>query len=352
MKRLELPHQLADYLCPVNGLCDVYEWKTGKRIPEELIFYSKAGFQMISQKKAAVPKMIFMGQGSIGKREYEFWKEIIGYEVIEGEGKCFRTTWKNVRELLNQNIPVILFGLDMFHLPYQSKFYHRQHIPGHVVLMTGYDEANVYVHDNSKAEVQIIPIAELELAWAEGYIGISKKNAYFGIDMKSPETDMAWIVQKGMGKNAEAYLSSPLSFIGQRGLDRFIGEFPEWKNIFSEEELQKIYFHFIEYTGSILPELPYEISGRRSGIINPHRASRDKFAQTLVKYKDFFGEGAWEEAAHHFQKSGKIIEKIVDGFIEDVMNCSFGQPEKYIPLFQALRGCEEEAFCKILYTQN
>ena len=28
MKRLELPHQLADYLCPVNGLCDVYEWKT------------------------------------------------------------------------------------------------------------------------------------------------------------------------------------------------------------------------------------------------------------------------------------------------------------------------------------
>ena len=60
MKRLELPHQTADYLCPVNGLCDVYEWKTGKRIPEELIFYSKAGFQMISQKKAAVPKMILV----------------------------------------------------------------------------------------------------------------------------------------------------------------------------------------------------------------------------------------------------------------------------------------------------
>ena len=85
MKRLELPHQLADYLCPVNGLCDIYEWKTGKRIPEELIFYSKAGFQMISQKKAAVPKMIFMGQGSIGKWEYELWKGIIGYEDVGAE---------------------------------------------------------------------------------------------------------------------------------------------------------------------------------------------------------------------------------------------------------------------------
>lgn len=352
MKQLELPHQLADYLCPMNGLCDVYEWKTGKRIPEELIFYSKAGFQMISQKKAAVPKMIFLGQGSIGKREYEFWKGIMGYEVIAGEGKCFRTTWKNVRELLDWDIPVILFGLDMFHLPYQRKFYHKQHILGHVVLMTGYDEENVYVHDNSKTDVQIIPIAELELAWAEDYIGISKKNAYFGINMKSPETDITWIAQKGIGKNAELYLSSPLSFMGQRGLDRFIGEFPKWVDMFTDEELQKIYSHFIEYTGSVLPELPYEVSGQQSGIFNPHRASRDKFAHALVKYADTFGTEVWEEAAGYFQKSGKIIEEIVDGFIEDVIECSFGQLEKYIPLFQALRGCEEEAFRKILYTRN
>lgn len=233
-------------------------------------------------------------------------------------------------------------------MPYQGKFYHKQHIPGHVVLMIGYDEANVYVHDNSKTEVQSIPIAELELAWAEDYIGISKKNAYFGIDMKSPETDMAWIVQKGIGKNAETYLSSPLSFIGQRGLDRFIGEFPEWKNIFSEDELQKIYSHFIEYTGSILPELPYEISGRKSGIINPHRASRDKFAQALVKHKDSFGERAWEDAARHFQKGGEIIEEIVNGFIGDVAGHSFRNPEKYIPLFQALKKHEEDAFRNIL----
>ena len=159
---------------------------------------------------------------------------------------------------------------------------------------------------------------------------------------------MAWIIQKGIGKNAETYLSSPLSFIGQRGLDRFIGEFPEWKNIFSEDELQKIYSHFIEYTGSILPELPYEISGRRSGIINPHRASRDKFAQALVKHKDSFGERTWEDAARHFQKSGEIIEEIVNGFIGDTAGHSFRHTEKYIPLFQTLRKHEDDAFRNIL----
>lgn len=85
----------------------------------------------------------------------------------------------------------------------------------------------------------------------------------------------------------------------RRGLNRFIAEFPEWTDIFTEEELQKIYFHFIEYTGSILPELPYEISGWESGIFNPHRASRDKLAQAFLKYKDSFGTGAWEEAAFY-----------------------------------------------------
>lgn len=252
---------------------------------------------------------------------------------------------------MDQDIPVILFGLDMLHLPYQRKFYHRQHIPGHIVLMTGYDEENVYVHDNSKAEVQSIPVAELELAWAEDYIGISKKNAYFGIDMKTPETDITQIVQKGIGENAEAYLFSPLSFMGQRGLDRFIVEFPDWADIFTEEKLQRIYAHFIEYTGSILPELPHEISGRKSGIFNPHRASRDKFAQALLKYEDSLGTCTWEGAACHFQKRGEIIEEIVDGFIDDVAGRSFRHPEKYVPLFQALRGCEE-AFRRILDAQN
>ena len=344
MKRLELAHRMADYLCPVNGLCDVYEWKTGKRIPEELIFYAKAGFQMISQKRADAPKMIFLGQGSIGKREYEFWKEIIGYEIMFGEGKCFRTTWKEICALLDREIPTILFGLDMFYLPYQQKFYQKQHILGHVVLMVGYDDENAYIHDNSKEGVQPVPLSNLEQAWAKSYIGISKKNTYFGINMKSPETDISQIVQKGMATNAEMYLHSALSFVGQKGLDKFMKEFPKWKNVFAQEALCKIYLHFIEYTGSVLPELPYEISGSRSGIINPHRASRDKLAQALLKYQGSFGVPGWEDAAYCFECSGEIIQTIVGGFIEDVGNMSFGNSEKYIPFFQKLREHEECAF--------
>ena len=299
---------------------------------------------MISQKRADAPKMIFLGQGSIGKREYEFWKEIIGYEIMFGEGKCFRTTWKEICALLDREIPTILFGLDMFYLPYQQKFYQKQHILGHVVLMVGYDDENAYIHDNSKEGVQPVPLSNLEQAWAKSYIGISKKNTYFGINMKSPETDISQIVQKGMATNAEMYLHSALSFVGQKGLDKFMKEFPKWKNVFAQEALCKIYLHFIEYTGSVLPELPYEISGSRSGIINPHRASRDKLAQALLKYQGSFGVPGWEDAAYCFECSGEIIQTIVGGFIEDVGNMSFGNSEKYIPFFQKLREHEECAF--------
>lgn len=347
MKQLNLPHHVADYLCPINGLCDIYEWKTGNRLPDDLLFYSKVGFQLISQKKAVSPKMIFLGQGSIGKREYNYWKELLGYTVISGEGKVFKSTFKDIKDLLDNDIPTILFGLDMYHLPYQKKFYHNCHIPGHVVLMVGYDEKNVYVHDNSKMEVQSIPIDDLQQAWANDYIGISKKNAYFGIDMNCPNHDISYIVQHGIGTNANLYLNSPLSFIGKKGIDRLIKEFPTWENIFAKNELRNIYLHFIEYTGSILPELPYELNQNNSGIFNPHQASRDMFSAALLKYKSI-GTSSWEEAAHYFQISGRIIEEIVNEFIKDVNQQCFSRSDMYIPLFEKLRNTENKAFKALL----
>jgi hypothetical protein len=32
-----------------------------------------------------------------------------------------------------------------------------KHIPGHVVLMVVFDDRNIYVHDNSRPEVEMIP---------------------------------------------------------------------------------------------------------------------------------------------------------------------------------------------------
>ncbi len=44
---------------------------------------------------------------------------------------------------------------------------------------------------------------DLQKAWAADYIGISKKNAYFGIDMQNPNRDISSIIQEGLKRNAE-----------------------------------------------------------------------------------------------------------------------------------------------------
>lgn len=351
MENLKLPHQTADYLCPVNGLCDIYEWKTGKRIPEELLFFSRPGFQLISQKRAPCPKMIFFGQGSIGKDQFNYWRELIGYNLIAGEGKSFKTTMTQVKSLFEQNIPVVLFGMDMYHLPYHNNFYHKQHILGHVVLMVGLDEKNVYVHDNSKSDVQCIPLDDLQLAWANDYIGISKKNAYFAVDMQHPNYNISDIVQQGLARNANLYLNSPVSFIGQRGLERFIREIPSWPETFSEEVLERIYLHLIEFSGSTIPELPEEIRGFSSGVVNPHQGGRDKLAINLLRYKDVFGVPEWEIAAKHFFESGRIIEMIVQECVLDVHKRTFSSPKKYVSLLKQLQHRETLAFRSLGHSQ-
>lgn len=130
MKIMEIPHGIADYLCPVNGLCDIYEWKTGVRIPEELISYTRTGFLLLTQKRLDPPKMIFMMSMSKGKRLFEFWSGRMGYSLIASEGKTFKNALSDIKALIDKDIPVILFGLDMYYLIYHEKFYNKIHIPG------------------------------------------------------------------------------------------------------------------------------------------------------------------------------------------------------------------------------
>ncbi|WP_353096776.1 BtrH N-terminal domain-containing protein [Tissierella praeacuta] len=348
MKILELPHCLSDYLCPVNGLCDIYQWKTGKRLPEELIFYSHTGFQLISQNKSNPPKMIFLGNTSIGERQFNFWKDIIGYNIFSNEDKTFVSTLSEIKELIDKNIPVIIFGLDMFHLEYQTKFYHKTHIPGHVVLMVGYDHKGIYIHDNSKQGIQSIFLDDLLLAWQNDYIGISKKNAYFGIDMKEPNVNVGNIIKRGLHKTANLFLNPPVSFMGSKGLERFLTEFSTWHTVYSDKILKSIYFHFITFTGSTLPEPPSEFNNNASEINNPHQAARDALADALLKYIDNFGEPSWKLYAQAFKKSGEIIEQVVHGFTQDILSNTFNNSLKYAELFRQIRDIETQAYKNFL----
>lgn len=347
MKILKLPHRIVDYLCPINGLADIYEWKTGERIPDEFLFYAGSGFMLISQRNMKPPKMINLSTLCIGKMQYDFWSEFIGYKVISKQGKNFKNTLKDIKILIDEEIPVILFGLDMFYLEYQEKFYYKQHIPGHVILMVGYDDKYIYVHDNSKNDIQKVSVYNLELAWKEGYLNISKKNAYFGIKFKDMKRNRKEIIDKAFINMAERFLNPPVGFMGIKGIEKMIKELPKWEKEYSKETISNIYRTFMQFAASVLPELPRKLNENTLGIDNPHKGTRDRFGKSLYKYGREFNEYKWIESAKEFEVSASIIEKITDKLCEDVVNNYFNDVEENILLFRELCESEKRAYSKI-----
>lgn len=342
MKILNIPHKTADYLCPVNGLCDMYEWKSGSRLPDQLMHGINIGFNLISNKYGPIPKMINLGSRSIGKQYYDFMSECIGYDMICDEGKKFDETLKAVINLVDNDIPAVIFGLDMYYLKYQEMFYNKVHIEGHIILMVGYDEENIYILDNSKEDVQKVNFEELKQAWSKDYLGISKKNCYFGMKFNNLECDRRVVLTKALRKNAEEFLNLNGSSSGVNGLDMLINEFHKWNGIYGEETMRQIYINFIMFTSSVVPSLPKELD-KNAYIEDSWMAGRDKMAAELRKNYAVMGCDKWLEAAELFEQSGKIIRQINKGFLNDVMNSNFKESEKYILLFKELKKTEIEA---------
>ena len=347
MRILQLPHGTADYLCPINGLADIYEWKTGERIPEQLLFYARSGFMMISGRRLVPQRMILLSTCSIGRKQFEHWSRFMDYTVHAGEGKTFRNALRGVRELIDAGIPVVLFGLDMYHLGYHAKFYHTTHVPGHVVLMVGYGGDSVYIHDNSMAEIQRISLENLELAWGSTYLNISRKNAYIGIDFRDSPRDSREILRKAYREMADQFLEPAVGFIGAKGLNKLISELPKWSRTFSRAELDDIRRFFVMFTGSVLPKLPKELDeSDLSGLDNPHRGTRDRFADALLRDCRQFGDESWIAASDYFSESGKIIEKIAEGFIRSILDSASPDPAEFTPLFRDLLETERNAYAQ------
>jgi len=63
-KTIEFPHTVCRYTCMVNGLRDVYQWKTGQMLPDEFMLITSgfASFVYLKNKRFKPPFMVFWGQ--------------------------------------------------------------------------------------------------------------------------------------------------------------------------------------------------------------------------------------------------------------------------------------------------
>lgn len=314
MSVIALPHKVLDYTCPINGLEDQYEWKTRIRLPGFVLMdLGTIGFMYIKQKNAPAPRMVFWGSG-MGRQLFASLADVVGFEWTGQEDKAFRTAWQIARESLKNGTPVILGLLDMYHLPFYPKFYHRVHIPQHYVLLVGYDEQKdaALVQDTGLPGVQSIPLSDLQPAWDVRNPGQGKPNTLFTIKFNDQPASLESIWRRGLKKRAATFLNPPVGFLGIRGMRKLQKEISGWAEELDASAWKESMLSLVTFTCSVVPNLPQSLMPFPLGYTDPHQACRDRFAIELADAAKKYHEPVWAQAADLFRMSGEKIGSLTD----------------------------------------
>lgn len=343
MTRIELPHKVCGQTCMVNGLEDLYEWKTGVRLPDWFLFYMSgmAAFAYIKNKRSATPRLVVWGM--LVKSQYEILADAVGFRWEICQGRSFAFALQRARNTLDRGNPAILGALDMYHLPYYEKFYHRYHIPYHYVLMVGYDDQQgvIFVQDCDRAGVQAIPYSDLQLAWGVRMPGMSDQNTLFTFDFDGPLADPATIARRALERKVTFMLQPPVSMLGVRGMRKLAAELPAWPQELSPEQLKACLYSLVEFTGSP-PMLPARLMGV-TDIANIHAGGRDGFSRILKDLAQQLQRPVWLNAAQLLDRSGQAIEELTDQVVDVIQGFNRSLAEAGTTVTQ-IANLEEQAY--------
>ncbi|TLN00483.1 DUF4872 domain-containing protein, partial [bacterium] len=225
---LVLPHRCKDGLCPVNGIRDLVQWRSGRDWSNEFVWGlgQGGGFAYLRFDAADPPRQVYTGNAT--PRQHQYLADLLGAGYVVIENRSYKFSWGKAREALDQGKPPILGPLDMFHLPYYQGLYHQRHIPIHFVLLVGYDEANAYVHDTGPQEVQRIPLEELQLAWEVNSPGLGKRNRLAILEVPQDLPPTAALIRKAVADECRTMLRPPISLLGIPAMKKLAREIAGW----------------------------------------------------------------------------------------------------------------------------
>lgn len=346
MKLIKMPHQINDYTCSINGLVDMYQWKTGTRLPDDLFYYiSHLGFTYYQNDQGQPPGRMMFWSSGLGEKQYSFLAPILGYKLHSSEGLPTEEAWMQAVWFVDNNNPVILAGLDMYHLPYLEKFYHSQHVPGHYVLLVGYDETQglAFVQDTSRAGIQSVPYRDLYQAWNVEHIGQSLKNTLYAIEWPGRLPQIKEVICTGIQQRADFTLNPPQESLGIPALRKAARDLPVWLECTDNHISRPFLEQFVTYTASVVPLLPEKLLPYPLNYVDRHQGSRDKFALLLVELASEYGGANWQRAGRLFQESGSQIELMTDMLVGYIAGSPI-RGEQIGSILNVIADIEEEAF--------
>jgi len=256
--------------------------------------------------------------GARTKDQYANLAEVMGFRWRSIGGRSFASAYRHAKKMIDAGSPVILGILDMYHLPYYEKFYHRFHVPYHFVLMVGYDEESqaALVQDCGRSEVERVPLDDLRAAW-DVKSSLTKPNSLYEFDFDERLSGTLEMAERALLRHSRRMLQPPASMLGIPGMRKLAKELPGWPQDLDEKRLHDSLMWLVEFTGNP-PLLPPRLMGGESEL-NDHSGARQGFGQVLDSLAETCAQPAWAETGALLRQSGGLIGEITELVVDMIL---------------------------------
>ncbi len=346
---IKLEHKVCDYTCMWNGIEDLYQRKSGEEVPDHFFFFlSGIGNFVYLKFRGRNPKRMACWNDGRTKKMYQSICDTVGFKYKHIEGRKFEYAMKKAKEEIDKDKPVVLGCLDMYYLEYNPKFYYKEHIPIHYVLMVGYDDEEkcVYIYDCGMKDVQKLSDEALRKALNVEKTSLSDKNAICCIEFNDDLKSIREIAINGFRNKAIQMLNSRVDFCGIRGMGKLRKEIDHWKEELTKEEYEESLRYIVMYTGRV-PALPNRLLMKEEVDLIKHQAAREEYATLMLQLGEKYRFEEWIKARDLFIKSGMVIQKMTDFIVEYLIKERTALEE--LPyMIEQIANFEEEAYKWIL----
>lgn len=247
---LTIPHRAAHGMCPVNGIRDLVQWRTGRDWTNEFLhgLGQGGGFAYLRFNFADPPRQVFWGTAS--PRQHKYLAELFDSPFAEFENTSFKYSWKQAIQALDCGTPPILGPLDMYHLHFYPHIYHQRHIPIHYLLLVGYDDDPAFVHDTGHDSVQALPLTELKPGWDVNVPGLGKRNRVVILDIPRQIDPISSLIRKSIRDQCAMMLKPPVSMLGIPAMQKLSREISAWPHELGESTSHRCLSQVREYLNS------------------------------------------------------------------------------------------------------
>jgi hypothetical protein len=295
-----IPHRPKAGMCPVNGIRDLVEWRSGRDWSNEFLWGLGlgGGFAYLRFNAADPPRQVYTGIAT--PRQHRYLAELLGADFTEIENRVLKFSWDKAREAVDAGTPPILGPLDMFYLPFYEGIYQQRHIPIHYLLLVGSEDEQVYVHDTGQEAVQVISLDELRLAWDVNVPGLGKRNRLVILDIPRDLPPAGSLIRKSIADECQMMLHPPVAMVGVPAMKKLAREIIHWPQELGEDRAAKCLRQVREYLNS-----PPDAEG------NHLTAGRDLYITFLQEAGPMAGLD-FSEASHWLCESMTAIPELAE----------------------------------------